>query len=494
MQISSAFFLTIGLLLAACRPSPHQDIDFSTFRKHSLDTFMHEICKQYRIPGMTYVVIHGDSLHSNAVGIKNAKQDAMTIHTPINAGALSEPLLAYIVLALERSGNLNLTNKIIDYLPYFKMGGNGYRNITIEHLLTHTSGIDDYALFYDTPRSDSIALEITTRSIATQLPRWEMPYIEILRSAYNYDILADLLEKSIGKPFEGEMQERMFQPLGMLHSSFTKPDDVAQPFVTENYLDYRFVPSDSYPYTRAHSGSRGLHTSAHDMGRWMFHILHNDRFANRFLQVRYRSAKERGIGYGWDIVTDENGIDNYFKTTESGGFSNQMLVIPAKNIGVLIMSNMSGDFNPSKIANMVACWLDGRTALHLRIPIHIPMGIKLKETGRIEDALQIYDDCKEKQSKVYDFSEKSLLLLGQNVLKYENNAALAIDLFKFCTAMHPHSAMAYLNLAEAYLYDKQLDACRQQIAKANKAIGQAANSEHFVRYLEERMEILEEIK
>src|SRR5690606_6683252 len=325
-------------------------------------------------------------------------------------------------------------------------------------------------------------------------PRWEVPRIEILRSAYNYDILADLLEKSVGKPFEEEVLERIFQPLGMLHSSFNKPDDVAQPFVTENYLDYRFAPSDSYPYTRAHSGSRGLHTSVHDMGRWMFHILHNDRFANRFLQVRYRSAKESGIGYGWDIVTDENGTDNYFKTTESGGFSNQMIIIPAKNIGVLIMSNMSGDFNPSKIANMVACWLEGRTVLHLRIPIHIPMGIKLKETGRIEDALQVYEDCKEQQSEVYDFSEKSLLLLGQNVLKYENNATLAIDLFKFCTAIHPQSVMAYLNLAEAYLYDKQLDACQEQIINANKAIGQAANREHFVRYLEELMEILEETK
>src|SRR5690606_20147834 len=128
--------------------------------------------------------------------------------------------------------------KVVEYLPYFKMGGNAYRNIAIEHLLTHTSGIDNYTLFYDTPRFDSIALETTTRSIATQIPRWEVPRIEILRSAYNYDILADLLEKSVGKPFEEEVLERIFQPLGMLHSSFNKPDDVAQPFVTENYLDY----------------------------------------------------------------------------------------------------------------------------------------------------------------------------------------------------------------------------------------------------------------
>jgi len=494
MQISRALFLAFGLFLTACKPMPPMYVAFSTFRKQNLDTFMKEICHRYRIPGMAYVVIQGDSLYCNAVGIKNAQEDPMTIHTPIRAGELSEPLFAYAMLGLEQSGGLDLTEKVVDYLPYFKMGGNAYRNIAIEHLLTHTSGIDNYTLFYDMPRFDSIALETTTRSIATQIPRWELPRIEILRSAYNYDILADLMEKSTGKPFEEEVQDRVFQPLGMSHSSFTKLDDAAHSFVVQDYLDYSFVPNNGYPYTRAHSGSRGLHASVYDMGLWMFHILHNDKFASRFLQVCYRSAKERGIGYGWDIMTDENGIDCYFKTTESEGFSNQMILIPAKNIGVLIMSNMSSDFNPSKITNMVAAWLEDRTALYLRIPIHIPMGIKLKETGQVKDALREYVSYKDKCPEKYDFSEKSLLLLGQNLLKHENNVVQAITLFKFCTEMYPQSAMAYLNLAEAYLYDKQLAACRLQIEQANRLTEHKANKEDFIRYLQERMEILEEMK
>lgn len=493
-QIGHILSLTIVLVSVACRPTPIMKVEFSANRKRTLDAFMEGIHSQYRIPGIAYAVIHGDSLYCNAVGIKNAQEDPITIHTPIRAGELSEPLLAYAVLGLEQSGSLDLRDKVIEYLPYFKMGGNAYGNIAIEHLLTHTSGIDDYMLFYDTPRFDSIALETTTRSIATQLPKWEVPRIEILRSAYNYDILADLMEKSVNKSFEEEVQERVFQPLGMSHSSFAKLDDAAQPFVTENYLDYSFAPSNSYPYTRSHSGSHGLHTSVNDMGLWMFHILHNDRFADRFLQVRYRSAKERAIGYGWDIVTDENGIDSYYKLTESEGFSNRMILIPAKNIGVLVMSNISSDFNPSKIANMVAAWLESQTALQLRTPIHIPMGIKLKETGQVEDALREYLIYKEKQPDAYDFSEKSLLLLGQNLLKHENNVAQAIVLFKFGTAMYPQSAMAYLNLAEAYLYDKQLDACRLQIEQANRMTKLTDEMEDFVGYLQERIEILEEKK
>ncbi len=486
--------LAAGLLLVNCQNGQRSKVEFSADRRRTLDAFMKNIAMQYRIPGIAYAIIHDDSMYCNAEGIKNRDGELLTVHTPIMAGKLSEPLLAYAVLGLEKAGKISLEDKVVQHLPYFKMRGDAYRHITIRSLLTHTSGIDDYTIFYDKPRFDEGALEVATRSIVTQLPKWNAPEIEILRSAYNYDILADLIQKVTGEPFEEYVHKNVFQPLGMLHSSFMKPDDAAQPFVTTDYLDYSFEEAKVYPYTRTNGGSRGLHASVQDLSNWMLDILYKDRFNHQFLETIYRNSEQTGVGYGWDIFTDEKGVDIYAQESEFGGFGNHMILIPSKNTGVLILTNINTDFNLSKVVNTLTSWLDNRTSLRLRIPIHIPMGIKLKETGRVEAALQEYKSRKLRQLEEYDFSEKSLLLLGTNVLKRQNSASQAIEIFKFCTTEYPGSAEAYLNLAEAYLYNRDLVACRLNMQKANEAIANTENRANFLCYLQERIDILEEKK
>src|SRR5690606_432236 len=145
---------------------------------------------------------------------------------------------------------------------------------------------------------------ITTRSIASQQLKWVFPEKRISRSAYNYDILADVIAKASGMPFEHYIHKAIFAPLSMKHSSFYKTRNVVQPFVISNYLTYDFKLASIYPYNRENGGSGGLHTSAEDLAKWMRYVLNGDE--QDLYNIAFKTSMNTGIGYGWEVKTKDN--------------------------------------------------------------------------------------------------------------------------------------------------------------------------------------------
>lgn len=493
--LDNGIFFLIVVLLFGCTKASQKDkksIIFSSQSISEIDSFANRLKEIYHVPGLAIAIVQGDSLFSSTYGIKNEKGEPLLVSTAIATGSLSEPVLAYAALRLVQDGKIDLKDKITAYLPYFKMQGEGYKKMRIHQLLTHSSGIENYTVFYDNPSFAPNAVETTTRSIQTQKPRWELPDVQILRSAYNYDILADLIGKVTKQPFENFVQQEIFRPIHMDNSAFYKLKSAAAPFYTSNYLNYDYKEGSTYPYNREHGGSSGLHASTADLAQWAYQVLHEDN--SIFFSKELKTSKYTAVGFGWDINTEVNGRDIFTKGSSIGGFNAQIIMIPASKMAVIVLSNINSDFNCSKIAMKLARWLDKRDDLSLKVPIHLKMAKRIEETNDIPTTIALFKKLKRDAPSSFDFSQTSLLQLGTNLLHKESRIDQAVELLKFCVEEFPQSAKLRLTLAEGYLQRNDLKSCRENIAKAMLAPEDTVNRSAQMRYLSEKIEILEEKK
>jgi len=159
-----------------------KDIPFSKERQLNAEQFIKQLQKQLPVPGISLAMVNGDSVFCTAAGIKNENQEPLTSTTPIFTGSISEPLLATAILKLSEEGKIDIDAPVVKYLSYFKMGGSNYKNVTVRHLLTHTSGINKYEMIWDLPNFKPNAPEVTTRSIASQVPKFPTPGTRVSRS------------------------------------------------------------------------------------------------------------------------------------------------------------------------------------------------------------------------------------------------------------------------------------------------------------------------
>ena len=131
------FFVTAGLLFFSCT---NKNINTT---KQELETYLQTEMKKQQIPGLTYaIVLNGKIIESGALGLANVGYKVpTTLHSKFNIGSIGKTFTATSIMLLQKDGKLSINdpiNKYIDSLP------ENWNSITIEHLLTHTSGIRDY--------------------------------------------------------------------------------------------------------------------------------------------------------------------------------------------------------------------------------------------------------------------------------------------------------------------------------------------------------------
>jgi CubicO group peptidase (beta-lactamase class C family) len=110
----------------------------------AVDRYLRSELARQRIPGMSVAVLRGDSvLLARGYGFANLEHRVpATDSTVYQSASLGKQFTAAAIVTLAREGRLHLDDSIRRYFPE---GPPAWRAITIRHLLTHTSGIPDYA-------------------------------------------------------------------------------------------------------------------------------------------------------------------------------------------------------------------------------------------------------------------------------------------------------------------------------------------------------------
>jgi len=192
-------FVTAFLLLG-CELSQAQTKD-AEIKK--LVTNLHDM---NRFNGTILVAEKGKILYEDSFGVQDFKtQKKNSLQSRFRIYSVTKNFTATMILILQQQGKLSLDDRLSKYYPNFPKGD----SITIEHLLTHTSGIPEGANQEKT-QTEEILMKFLSEQPLDFSPGTKWNY-----SNPNYYILGYIINKVTGMPYGKAFQKYIFDPLGM---------------------------------------------------------------------------------------------------------------------------------------------------------------------------------------------------------------------------------------------------------------------------------------
>lgn len=303
------------------------------------------------IPGMSIVMVQDGEAFIRTYGY--ADLDAAKKVTPatlFELGSCSKAFTALAVTQLAEQGKIALDKSVSDYLPWFKVTYEGTaQTVTIEQLLHHTSGIpwNTIAKIPETDRED--ALESTVKQLIGQ-ELDDVPGTSYEYATINYDVLALIVQKVSGKPFEIYLQHNIIEKLGLDNTSIGKPEDSSQMAV--GYKVGFFIPQEyEAPVYRGNYAAGYVISNASDMAKWLtFQMGHGDSAMYTLAKLthsRDRTVPLHGMASyarGWHVRLD--GSDEIWHEGANPNFTSYVAFRPDEKIGVAVLANSNSKFTP----------------------------------------------------------------------------------------------------------------------------------------------------
>jgi D-alanyl-D-alanine carboxypeptidase len=206
IKILFAFLLMFALF---------NSISAQTADKAKLDRFFDRLAEKNQAMGSLTVAKDGKLLYTRAIGysrINGKERKPATTATRYRVGSITKMFTAAIVFQLVEEGKLNLSDTLDKFFPQIPNAG----KITIEHILTHRSGIHD---FIKEPDFRAWSLNARTKDetlafIARGKPDFE-PGEKRSYSNAGYVLLGFIVEKLDGKPYQDALKKRITGKLGL---------------------------------------------------------------------------------------------------------------------------------------------------------------------------------------------------------------------------------------------------------------------------------------
>jgi len=177
-----------------------------------------------QIPGAVLLVGRGDQiLYQKAYGMRALVPQAepMTLDTVFDLASVTKVVATTTsVMMLVEEGRIRLNDRVATFIPDFGRYGKG--DITVRHLLTHVSGLrPDLDLGDDTWRGYEEAIRRACGEVPTAPPGERLVYSDI-----NFFLLAEIVSRVAGMPFDRFVQQRLAAPLGMRDTMFNPPESL----------------------------------------------------------------------------------------------------------------------------------------------------------------------------------------------------------------------------------------------------------------------------
>jgi CubicO group peptidase (beta-lactamase class C family)/lipoprotein NlpI len=421
-----------------------------------IDALVKEHVELYKPVGLALGVMkNNEFLYAKGFGVKNINNKSpVTPESVFHMASVSKPFTAIAVMQLVEKGILNLDSPVVHYLPYFKLDDARYKDITLRHILSHTSGIpdvedeDDYE--WENPQNDSLAVERFVKSLARRKLQFN-PGERRSYSNFAYNVLPDVVAKAAHMDFEAYMEKHIFAPCEMSHSTFLKQDIPPKWAVDPHEINtLRLDPmvSPIYPYSRMNNGSSNLQSNILDMGNFSRALLNGGVYKE--VQILKSSTIEKMANerLGWSGYWEFEGHKALSYAGSDRGFNSYHLVLPEDSVAVVAMSNCD-HFICTDICQEVLRILLNVEPREPKPPLSAAFQESIREQG-IARALEILDDWMEKEKDRFKVDIDNIWFLGWRAIQQGNND-LAIDILKFWLKLYPNSDFAHYALGKANL-------------------------------------------
>jgi CubicO group peptidase (beta-lactamase class C family) len=294
----------------------------------------------HRIPGVSLMIIQdGKPVKTAAYGLANLELNVpVKPETVFEIGSITKQFTAAGILLLAQDGKLSVDDRITAHLPGVP---STWTNITIRHLLTHTSGIKSYTGL------DGFALtkHLTQAQFIGRIGREPMEFAPGESWKYcntGFSLLGYIIENVSGKNYWDFMSERVFRPLGMNATTNRLPSLII-PNRASGYEQTNGVHINrDYDLTEVFSAGAIVSTVG-DLAKWNAAVdgealLSAATKAQMWTPMKLNSGKPTRYGFGWFVDTLD-GHKNIGHSGSTSGFSASIQRFPDDKLAVIILTN-----------------------------------------------------------------------------------------------------------------------------------------------------------
>jgi CubicO group peptidase (beta-lactamase class C family) len=330
-------FLVIVLLLPACARQPGSfgpDPD----RVARLDELLGRMAADETFSGSVLIARDGEVLLSRGYGSADRELGiANTPQTRFFIGSVTKQFTAMAILILQSQGRLNVQDPICSYIEDCPAA---WEDITIYHLLTHTSGMVVMPADNSYPESP-----ITTRELLDRFEGAPLDFPSGERISYSncgYWVLGTIIEKVSGQPYENFVQQWILEPLDMHDSGFDQDaNGLAVGYVDQNTAAPAEVVDSSLTYSAG-----ALYSTVEDLYRWDQALYTEQLIPGELLDQMFApqvslypdAVGSVAYGYGW-LVLDHLGRQLVFHGGAIDGFRSWIFRYPDDRITIILLSN-----------------------------------------------------------------------------------------------------------------------------------------------------------
>ncbi|WP_332735533.1 serine hydrolase [Flavihumibacter sp.] len=337
-----SFYFVILLLMLSVSGLYAQGSATRKELEKDFDNVLSQIYKQGG-PGCAALITEkGKPLYRKAFGMANIELGVpMKPEMVFRIGSITKQFTAIAILQLMEQGKLSLQDEITKFIPDYPVNG---KKITIEHLLTHTSGIKSYTSmpsFETIIRKDMKPDELV--GFFKNEPMDFDPGAKFLYNNSGYFLLGVIIEKVSGMSYPQYLEKNIFKPLGMVNSYYG--------------TDTRIIPNRAAGYQNGEAGivnadqmsmtlpyaAGSIQSTVDDLFLWHkavhgYKLVKKETLQKAFSPYKLADGNISNYGYGWAFgqVQDAALIEH---GGGINGFTTSSMYLPKEDIFVVLFTN-----------------------------------------------------------------------------------------------------------------------------------------------------------
>ena len=406
--------------------------------------------------GAILVSHEGEVIYKQGFGLANMEWDvANQVDTKFVIASVTIPFTSMLIMQLVAKNKLDLHKPITTYLPdYPKNNGN---QITIHHILSHTSGIPrDYE---GSPEHNKYPDRHRLADLVAQFSGDSLEFKPGERFTYSnsgYLVLGYIIETVSGKSYETMLKEHILTPLVMNNTGVELHRPIIKNRASGYFKGFGEYYNSDYKDLSSITAVGNMYSTVEDMFLWD-QALYSEKllpkkFMDQILTKHVEDAYYGGHhGYGWELKPKPIGntseiIETIGHSGSMQGFCALFTRIPSTNSSIIFLNNTSRAYL-NAMTTAITAILNDKSYDFPKKPTAKFMSEVIAKEG-IQKGIQFYKEHKDLDD--YYIDEVELIVEGYRLL-HAGNAKDAAEVFKLSTEVFPDKDNPYDSYAEALM-------------------------------------------
>lgn len=424
-----------------------------------VDSLIQNQMQKRKIPGLELAIVrHGKIVKTGYYGLANIQDSiAVTDRSVFNINSITKAFVGVAVLQLVEAGKLKLNAPISEYLSDLPVS---WRLVTVQQLLSHTSGIPDIV---DEEESVMIAenFDLSLKKART-MPNDFQAGEQFRYNQTNYFLVGQIIEKLSGMSFQEYITKNQLQKVGMrktILSGFGATKELVPNAANSYQFSKGKLNNMFFSFPSPLQSAAGMSSTANELANWIIALQNMEILKEKSsLEALWKPAilnngKTGGFsrllnGYaaGWPVIdrTEHPAV------APVGGGRSAIFVYPKDDLSIIVLTNLSGgspDVFIDELAGLYISDMKEANGFGMSSSAN-SLKLILDKTG-YQNANTAVRKLRSKE-KDFSLSENEINIWGYKLIAQKRSED-ALELFKLNVVLYPSSANAYDSLGETYV-------------------------------------------